>query len=45
VLAVTIFYLVTVQVSGDINNRPFWALLGVAWLVAGHRLTPGADRI
>jgi len=44
VLAVTIFYLVTVQVSGDINNRPFWALLGVAWLVAGDRLTPAAHR-
>jgi O-antigen ligase len=41
VTGVFLFYLFAVQVSGDINeNRAFWAVLGVAWLVVRDGVSP-----
>jgi O-antigen ligase len=38
-LAVFTFNVVTVQVTGDINqNRTFWGMLAIAWLVVAGRL-------
>jgi O-antigen ligase len=45
-LAVFTFNVVTVQVTGDINqNRTFWGMLAIAWLVAAGRLDepPGTE--
>jgi hypothetical protein len=39
-LAVYVFNAVTVQVTGDINqNRVFWGILAISWLVIAGRLT------
>jgi O-antigen ligase len=39
-LAVFFFNVLTVQVSGDINqNRTFWGMLAIAWLVVARGLT------
>jgi O-antigen ligase len=39
-LAVFFFHLLAVQVSGNINdNRDFWGMLAIAWLVIGGGLT------
>jgi hypothetical protein len=41
-LAVFVFNAVTVQVTGDINqNRVFWGMLAIAWLVVAGRLATG----
>jgi O-antigen ligase len=38
-LAVFTFNVVTVQITGDINqNRTFWGMLGIAWLVVAGKL-------
>jgi O-antigen ligase len=43
-LAVFVFNAVTVQVTGDINqNRVFWGMLAIAWLVVAGKLTPARD--
>jgi O-Antigen ligase len=44
VTGVFLFYLFAVQVSGDINdNRAFWAVFGVAWLVVRYGVPPPRD--
>jgi O-antigen ligase len=41
VTGVFLFYFFAVQVSGDINeNRAFWAVFGVAWLVVRYGVPP-----
>jgi O-antigen ligase len=41
-LAVFVFNAVTVQITGDINqNRVFWGMLAIAWLVVAGKLTTG----
>jgi O-antigen ligase len=43
-LAVFSFNVLTVQVTGDINqNRTFWGMLAIAWLVVADSLTIGRD--
>jgi O-antigen ligase len=43
-LAVFVFNAVTVQITGDINqNRVFWGMLAIAWLVVAGKLTPARD--
>jgi O-antigen ligase len=45
-VAVFTFNVVTVQVTGDINqNRTFWGMLAIAWMVVAHRLDdPARER-
>jgi hypothetical protein len=41
VTGVFLFFFVAVQVSGDINdNRAFWAVFDVAWLVVRYGVPP-----
>jgi O-antigen ligase len=43
-LAVFSFNVLTVQVTGDINqNRTFWGMLAIAWLVVADSLAIGRD--
>ncbi len=43
-LAVFFFHLLAVQVSGSINdNRDFWGMLAIAWLVVAGGLTTAAN--
>jgi O-antigen ligase len=41
ILGLFLFYLSAVQVSGDLNeNRAFWVMLGLGWLVVRHGVPP-----